>query len=794
MLQIWTDKSSSKVYSAISAVTRQYTDYPHHLHADPSTYPEGGVVLVMGKTGWERLIADGVLPKTKNLTISSLRTKVLQHPVTGQRYIFTYAPGIGDIDYGKQIDLQTDVRLAYRLATTGTIDPPLGHYRYVDDFSEAIASMDAAVVANDDKPIPISLDTETLGLDPYAPGAYIISIQLTWKEGQADLVTFSSKEDYDARMVGDAKLGHQLCYILSHPKFKLRMANGKYDMHWFWVHGKFESTNYSMDTTAVGSCVDENRSNSLNVHAKVYTDIGGYDDHFNLTVNKARMDIALKTDPEGFKVYSGGDTDACLRVSKPLLKEICSVPPLARFYTTILHPALRAFEKVEQCGVLVDMDAYGELEHKLLEQMGESVKIIKEISGGRLLAKHGDPKKPFGLNPTKASYLCDYLFSPMGLNLKPKLFTPSGDAPATDKKHLAMFADHPDAKDFMAALRDFADANKTMTTYVTGFQKHIRSDGRFHPSYWLFAGTKDSDEGGTVTGRLSCKDPAFQTIPKHTKWAKYLRRCFIAPPGYRILENDYSQGELRVIACIANEPNMIQAYKENKDLHAMTAGPFRGFTYEQMMELKKTDKKLFDSIRQLGKAGNFGLLYGMSATGFDDDEIGGFQAYAKNSYRVDLTEKECNDFRNGFFQRYPVLLQYHNQYRQFALKHGYVMSPLGRVRHLPLIRSVDSYTASKAKRQALNSPVQSTLSDMMIWAIALAHSRGWSKEAPCFGMVHDAKYTYIPEDNWEMHAKREIELMEQLPFDQVGWKPQLTFTADGKVGSTLADLEEFSLT
>lgn len=96
--------------------------------------------------------------------------------------------------------------------------------------------------------------------------------------------------------------------------------------------------------------------------------------------------------------------------------------------------------------------------------------------------------------------------------------------------------------------------------------------------------------GGVVThntGRLSCKDPAFQTIPKHTKWAKPLRRVFIARPPPR-MEVDYSQGELRVIACIANEPRM-EAYSKGMDLHAITSGRFTGFSYEEMMALKKTD-------------------------------------------------------------------------------------------------------------------------------------------------------------------------------------------------------------
>ena len=273
------------------------------------------------------------------------------------------------------------------------------------------------------------------------------------------------------------------------------------------------------------------------------------------------------------------------------------------------------------------------------------------------------------------------------------------------------------------------------------------------------------------------------TIPKHTKWAKKLRRCFPAPPGMFILENDYSQGELRVIACLANEETMIEAYRQNMDLHVITSGRFAGYSYEDMLKLKKENKELFDSIRQLGKAGNFGLIYGMGAEGF--------QAYAELNYGVKLALEEAAKFRNGFFETYHQLPVYHKEYKAFAHKNGYVASPLGRMRHLPLINSSNSMVRSTAERQSINSPVQGCLSDMLIWAISISHQRGWFETSPCFGAIHDAKYAYIPEDNHEFYIERELEVMENLPFEKVGWKPQLKFVADAKFGKTMASLQEY---
>lgn len=275
------------------------------------------------------------------------------------------------------------------------------------------------------------------------------------------------------------------------------------------------------------------------------------------------------------------------------------------------------------------------------------------------------------------------------------------------------------------------------------------------------------------------------TIPQHTEWTNDIRRCFPAPPGMRIVGKDYSQGELRILACVAMEPTMLEAYRNDIDMHALTGGHVNGFTYEQMMEMKLKDPKLFKKIRQGGKAGNFGLIYLVSHAGY--------QAYAHAKYQVEMTIQKAEEDHSAFFQKYPGVTSYHQTYIKYAHQHGFVPSPLGRIRHLPLINSQVSVIRHGAERQAVNSPIQSTLNDIMLWALGIAHERGWDKEAPCFGTVHDAGYNYVPEDNWEFYVKRDKEMMENLPFEKVGWKPALPFPVDVKVGPNLADLEEIKL-
>ena len=277
------------------------------------------------------------------------------------------------------------------------------------------------------------------------------------------------------------------------------------------------------------------------------------------------------------------------------------------------------------------------------------------------------------------------------------------------------------------------------------------------------------------------------TLPKHSYWGKRIRSCMTAPEGFLVTEKDYSQGELKVVACMADERNMIKAYKEGKDLHVLTAALVNDMTYDHLLGLKATDYDLYDSLRSNGKAGNFGLLYGMSAAGF--------QAYAATVYGVHMTLQEAEDFRTAYlYKSYPALPDYHEVYKEMARTKGYITSPLGRKRHLPLARSRNQESRSGAERQAINSGVQSTLSDMLCWAMAISHERGHTQYAPCFGAIHDATYNYVPEDDWEKWVKKDLEIMENLPLDQVGWKPQLNFTADAKIGKSMGELEDCTFT
>lgn len=795
MLKIVSSQKDVKVLDAVLRQVLPFVDTPHEILPFEGELPEveeGDVVLALGGQLLDYVKASPEFPmvkNNKNVSLNSQRGDYL--PYGPAKLMLSYDPFLATVDPAKMPECIWDVRLACRLHDTGTIHPNTGKYVWVDNF-DLICSEVLSKSRATGKKVPVSPDLETIGLDWLHPGneerppARIVTISFTVNEGESHVFMVPM----------DGKLPplvhEQVKWLLSTPKINTVGANLKFDTNWIEHHWGFRVCNQGADTMLIGSLLDENRSNSLNMHAKMMTDMGGYDDDFNDRFDKGRMDLIAEQAPGHLLQYAGGDTDAAMRTYKVLRPQLLADKQLTTFYTQLMQPAAKVFQKVEQRGVVVDIDAYKQLQVDVEKEIAELKEEALGMVPKRLLNKYAefDRDKLLG----KANFLEDFLFTPAGLNLTPQMLTPSGKGPSTAREHLEMFSDNPDAKAFVEVMKALKGAEKTNSTYVIGFMKHLRSDGRFHPTYMLhrgeYEGASGESDSGAVTGRTSAKDPAYQTIPKHTKWAKRLRSVYTCPPGMAILKADFSQGELRVTACVANEKNMLKTYKQGIDLHLRTGALVNHITLEEALAIKKSaaegskEESLIKKIRQGGKAGNFGLIYGMSAEGFMN--------YARVAYGVTLSLKEAENFRNAFFAEYPELTAWHEEYRRLAHKHGFVRSPLGRVRHLPLIHSRDRSLRAEAERQCINSPIQSCLSDMMQLGMVELDRR--YPDLWIFGMTHDDVGMYVPVDEVPVWAKRVQDVLQDLPLGKFGWKPQLDFVTDIEVSYTnLAEAKEFKM-
>ena len=703
-------------------------------------------LLLMGSGPFNYLVEGGVVGKKQKM--GSAREKVFQY--LGYPTLVTYDVGILAISPERRPEMTWDLNLAIRLEKTGGLNPQLGKYEWVSDYSQLVSKIEACA---EGEYVDVSCDLETIGLDEFAPEARILTISFTHEVG--------SSQVYLVPATGiDPAVKEQIRTILTHPRVKMLGANFKYDSRWIYKHWNIVCTNQKFDTQLVGGLLDENRINSLNLHTKIYSpELGGYDDEFNRKYDKSRMDLVPLPD---LLDYAGGDTDAVLRIYGPLKKDLLKDPQQTRFYTRLLHPASLVFRKLESRGVQVNAKRYEELEVEAKEEIAQLHKECFEMIPRKIRLKYDD-----NLSLTRDVILKDYLFTTQGLNLKPTVFTAKENKPSTAWNHLKLFADHPDAGPFIKKLKAFKAVSKTLSTYITGFKHHVRSDGMFHPSYIMVRSSygDDDDDAGTNTGRMSCKDPAYQTIPKRTSWAKRLRSVYDCPPGKVIVKLDFSQGELRIMADQADVRAMLQAYKDGLDLHAITACSINNITLEYLYSLSDD---VIEKLRSGAKAGNFGLIYRIS--------VEGFVQFAANSYGVYLTLDEAADFVDKFFAKYPEVHDYHESQVAFAQKHLYVRNPMGRVRHLTMINSSDSMIRGQQERQSINAPIQGCLSDMMLLLMVLI-----DRERPdiwMFGNTHDSLEMYLDVDTWQYDVKLIKGIAENLPLSDFGWTPKVNFVVD----------------
>lgn len=311
-----------------------------------------------------------------------------------------------------------------------------------------------------------------------------------------------------------------------------------------------------------------------------------------------------------------------------------------------------------------------------------------------------------------------------------------------------------DIKDVTGFLEEFLvwrSCNKMLGTYLKGVHVRLDSNDIVHTSFLLH---------GTASGRLSSRNPNLQNMPNPARLKNELaksvvakvKKSFIPPPGYYIVQIDYSQAELRVIADLADEATMLNAYNTGIDLHALTASKMVNMSIEDFYALPKGEYK---NHRFNAKAVNFGYIYGMGAPSFKE--------YAKNQYGLILTDQQSEDIRNNYFDTYPKLLDYHDIYIAKAAKFGWVRTIFGRKRHLPDIDSPDDYLRSQAERAAINSPVQGSAGEFTLLAIAMLHNRLWM-DAHIVNTVHDSIIFYVAKDQLDAFLKVAVPTCEDLPM------------------------------
>ena len=369
--------------------------------------------------------------------------------------------------------------------------------------------------------------------------------------------------------------------------------------------------------------------------------------------------------------YAAADAAVTLRLI-PVLQEEMKQTPASQLMEEIEMPLVSVLADMEMAGISLDTGYLARMSQELSQRMQDIEKQIYTAAG-----------VTFNINSTQQ--LSDVLFDRLKIPPPDRTQkTASGFYSTAAGVLETLSGKHP----VVDLVLDYRELAKLKSTYVDALPNQVNpATGRVHTSY---------NQTGSVTGRIASSEPNLQNIPIRTEMGRQVRRAFIAAPGHLLLSVDYSQVELRIVAHMADDRAMLEAFRLGQDIHATTAAaiysvPLDAVTKEQ---------------RRHAKAINFGLIYGMSAFGL--------------TRSTDLTLAEAEDFMEAYFRQFPAIKSYLDGMRRRAAEQGYVETLLGRRRYFPGLKEQSNYNIrSREEREAINAPIQGTAADIM--KIAMLH-------------------------------------------------------------------------
>ncbi|GAB6844123.1 DNA polymerase-1 [Methylorubrum rhodinum] len=519
----------------------------------------------------------------------------------------------------------------------------------------------------------IAVDTETDALD--AAKAGLVGVSLATAPGRACYIPLAhvAPDQKGGDLFGDgaaeAKAPEQIkldtALKLLKPLLEdagtLKIGqNLKYDLSVLHRYGidvtPFDDTmliSYVLDAGKGGHGMDELARRHLGHQPITFSDVCGTGRN-KITFERVPLDKAT--------AYAAEDADVTLRLWR-MMKPRLVAERRVTVYETLERPLVPVLARMERAGIRIDRNMLSRLSGDFSQILARLEEEIQEDAGERFQVS--SPKQ-----------IGDVLFGKMGLPGAKK--TPSGQwaTPATLLEELAQ-AGHELPKKIL----NWRQLAKLKSTYTDSLQEHAdRQTDRVHTSFALAA---------TTTGRLSSSDPNLQNIPIRTEEGRRIRRAFVAPEGKRLISADYSQIELRLLAHIADIPQLQEAFEQGLDIHAATASAMFGVPLDQMT----------GDLRRRAKTINFGIIYGISAFGLAD--------------RLGIGREEASAFIKQYFERFPGIRDYIDTTKRSCRDKGYVTTLFGRVCHYPQIRSNNPSERASVERQAINAPIQGTAADII---------------------------------------------------------------------------------
>lgn len=584
----------------------------------------------------------------------------------------------------------------------------------------------------------LSFDTETTGLDYFTSKLVGLSMA-NGKKGWYIPVGHTTGKQLPIHTVLDT-----VKPILENEKIPKIAQNMKFDYQTLLKVTGIEVKGQWLDTMIAGWLLNENTRNGLKQLCKQYLKYQMTEFH-EVAGKKARFQDADILEAGKYGVDDSIVTYRLMELFAPRLAQ----QGLDKVFFKVEMPFIKVIADMEIEGTPVDVNY---LEEKGKWAEGELLKIRQDFF--EMIGR------PINLNSPKQ--LAQVLFDELKMPIIQK--TPTGN-PSTAGSVLNALA----RKGYKEAqgLARYKKLMKIKSTYIDGLIGKVREDGRLHGSF---------NQTGTVTGRLSSSKPNMQNMPSRDNETE-IKRAFIAPEGYDLLNADYSQIELRIMAHFSKDPAMMDAYEHGQDLHCRTASLLSNEPYEDFIlakekesrdeELTKRDKYLLNQ-RQLSKSVNFGIIYGMGAKSLAGGE--------------GITEKEAQDFINQYLNGFKGVDKFIRMTHAILERDGFIKTLTGRRRRLPWIYNDNFSDSGKAKRQAVNSKIQGSAGDLMKIAMNKLYYEVLPKyNAKLINQVHDEILILSPKE----YSEECRDAVKETMINTV--KLRVPLDADIKICKTWAD-------
>lgn len=549
----------------------------------------------------------------------------------------------------------------------------------------------------------IAFDTETTGID--ANEADILGMSFCWEKGKAYYVA-----------VPHEKEAAEAFLKLFQPLFDKEDLfwigqNIKYDITILKWYG-FELKGKTYDTMLAHYVIEPEGKHSMDMISEKYLNYQPVSIE-TLIGKKGKGQGSMKDVPlEEVKEYAAEDADITFQL-KQVLDPLLDEKEVRNVFNEVENPLVTVLRDMEYEGVGLDIDFLKNYSNELQKDIKAAEESVYQQAG-------------VAFNLASPKQLGEVLFDKMKLDDKAKK-TKSGQYKTSEDILQKLRDKHQIVDDILI----FRELSKLKSTYVDALPTMINPrTGRIHTNF---------NQSVAVTGRLSSINPNLQNIPIRTDRGREIRKAFVPrDKGWVILSADYSQIELRIVAGISSDEAMIQAFKDNRDIHTATAARVYGVDEADVTK----------DMRRAAKAVNFGIIYGQTAFGLAGS--------------LGISRTEAKEIIENYFKQYPGIKQYMDDTIEFARKHGYVKTLRGRKRYLADINSKNQTVRGFAERNAINSPIQGTAAEMIKLAmIKVYHAlKKTNLKSKMVLQVHDELVFDVPEDEVEELKELVVSNME----------------------------------